>query len=141
LQELQMKKLVGGLAVLFGLVVAVPASAQQAPAPSGDRVIAEIEQIVDRSGVVPAIEALADAMAPELERTAEQLTATLNLLITRLANDPELRTAAVRAARGGVDVAETVVVEQSGTLQQALRVLADRLDAAAAAAAARTPKP
>jgi hypothetical protein len=129
------------MAVLCGLVVAVPAEAQQAPAPSGDRVIAEIEQIVDRSGVVPAIEALADAMAPELERTAEQLTATLNLLITRLANDPELRTAAVRAARGGVDVAETVVVEQSGTLQQALRVLADRLDAAAAAAAARTPQP
>jgi ribosomal protein L10 len=125
----------GAIAVVLALVGAAPLAAQQAPAARGGAVATEIEQIVERSGVIPALEALAAAVAPELERTAEQLTNTLNLLAHRIARDPELRTAAVRAAQGTVDVAETVVVEQAGSLQQALRLLAERLDAAAAAIA------
>jgi hypothetical protein len=130
-----MKQFTGGLAVaLFLLIPARPAAAQQPPAVDrGAGVRAEIEEIVERSGIVAALEALATAVAPELERTAEQLTATMSALVSRVANDPELRSAAVRAARSGVDVAETVVVEQTSALQEALRVLAERLEAAAAA--------
>jgi hypothetical protein len=123
-----------GVAVLLLALSAGHAAAQRAPAdPRGGTVRTEVEEIVDRSGVIPALEALAEAVAPELERTAEQLTVTLNALARRIADDPELRASALRAARGGVEVAETVVLEQTTTLQEALRALAERLEARAAA--------
>jgi hypothetical protein len=123
-----------GVAVLLLALSAGHAAAQRAPAdPRAGTVRTEVEEIVERSGVIPALEALAEAVAPELERTAEQLTVTLNALARRIADDPELRASALRAARGGVEVAETVVLEQTTTLQEALRALAERLEARAAA--------
>jgi hypothetical protein len=123
-----------GVAVLLLALSAGHAAAQRAPAdPRTGTVRTEVEEIVERSGVIPALEALAEAVAPELERTAEQLTVTLNALARRIADDPELRASALRAARGGVEVAETVVLEQTTTLQEALRALAERLEARAAA--------
>jgi uncharacterized coiled-coil protein SlyX len=123
-----------GVAVLLLALSAGHAAAQRAPAdPRTGTVRTEVEEIVERSGVIPALEALADAVAPELERTAEQLTATLNALAKRIADDPELRASALCAAHNGVEVAETVVLEQTTTLQEALRALAERLEARAAA--------
>jgi hypothetical protein len=123
-----------GVAVLLLALSAGHAAAQRAPAdPRTGTVRTEVEEIVERSGVIPALEALAEAVAPELERTAEQVTVTLNALARRIADDPELRASALRAARGGVEVAETVVLEQTTTLQEALRALAERLEARAAA--------
>jgi hypothetical protein len=123
-----------GVAVLLLTLSAGHAAAQRAPAdPRTGTVRTEVEEIVERSGVIPALEALAEAVAPELERTAEQVTVTLNALARRIADDPELRASALRAARGGVEVAETVVLEQTTTLQEALRALAERLEARAAA--------
>jgi hypothetical protein len=129
----KMKK-AAGVAVLLLALSAGHAAAQRAPAdPRAGTVRTEVEEIVERSGVIPALEALAEAVAPELERTAEQLTVTLNALARRIAEDPELRASALRAARSGVEVAETVVLEQTTTLQEALRALAERLEARAAA--------
>jgi hypothetical protein len=133
-----MKYAVATFALLLVLAAAAPAAAQQPPATRAETVRVEIEEIVERSGVIAALEALAEAIAPELERTVEQLTGTLDALATRVANDPELRASAVRAARGGVEVAEAVVVEQTTVLQEALRALAERLEELAAARERRT---
>lgn len=128
-----MKYAAGGIPVLLLVLSAGVAAAQQVPAEtrtaSGQ---GQIEGIVESSGIIPALETLAEAVAPELERTAEQLTVTFNALAARIANDPELRQSAVRAAQGGVEVAETVVVQQTSVLQEALRALAERLEVLAA---------
>jgi hypothetical protein len=125
-----MRIVAGAFALLPLLLVAAPAAAQQERAGSAR---AEMEQVIERSGVVPAVEALGAALGPELERTAEQLAATLNAVVSRLAADPELRASALRAARGAVDVAEVAVVEQAGALQEALKAAAERLEAIAKA--------
>jgi hypothetical protein len=132
--ESPMKLRSTALAATLVLASATAASAQQTQAGVRTGTIgAEIEEIVARSGVVPALEALAVAVAPELERTAEQLTGTLAALAARIAQDPQLRASAVRAGQGMVEVAEAVVVERTGILQEALRAAAERLEAMAAA--------
>jgi hypothetical protein len=127
-----MKQIVGGMVTLLLLVAAHPAAAQQAPGGPVARAGAAIEQAIEQSGIVPALETLAAAATPELQRALDQLTASLNALATRIASDPELRSSAVRAARGAADVGEAVIIEQSGALQEALRTLADRIEALAA---------
>jgi hypothetical protein len=124
-----MKAFIG--AVAAGLVLAAaPAAAQQAAA-RADTTRIDVERIVEESGLLPALEAVVAAATPELERTLEQLTQSLNALVQRVADDPELRAAAVRAARGGVEVAEVVVTEQTSVLVEALRAAAERIEAAA----------
>lgn len=110
-----MKSIIGG-AVLAVLVSAAPGAAQ---VDAG----AEIEDAVRRSGIVAAVEELASAAAPELERIAE----SLGRLALRVSEDPELRRSALRAALGVVDVAEVVVVEQSAILREGLRDAAEQL--------------
>lgn len=118
-----------GLLLILG---ADPVAAQQAPDRTAADAAARIEKTIEQSGVVPALEALATSVTPELERTADQLATTLSALADRIARDPELRASALRAARGMVDVAEVAVVEQTSVLQQVLREAADRLEAIAA---------
>jgi hypothetical protein len=122
-----MKRLIGGITVLVTLFFAGNVAAQEQKATGAEGIRAEVEGIVNRSGVVEALDSLATVSRPELERTLEALTATLNIFASRIANDPELRESAVRAAQGLVGVAEVVVVEQSGVLQEALRAAADRI--------------
>jgi hypothetical protein len=122
-----MKQVMAGAAALLVLAMGNPAAAQQTPKPAEPH--ASVEQAVEASGLVPALEALAAAAAPELERTMEQLTTTFNVLATRIAEDAELRASAARAARGLAEVAESAVVEHAVTLQEALRALADRIEA------------
>jgi hypothetical protein len=57
----------------------------------------------------------------------------------RLANDPELRTAAMQVASGLVASAQQVVNEQSVVLQEALKTAAQKI-AVAQAAQRRAPK-
>jgi hypothetical protein len=128
-----MKHLAAGAGLLFVLASAGPVAAQQTPDRGVTDAATRIEQTIERSGVVPALEALATSVTPELERTVDELAATLNVLADRTARDPELRASATRAARGMVDVAEVVVVEQTSVLQQILREAADRLETIAAA--------
>jgi hypothetical protein len=111
-----MKKLVGTAAFAV-LLAASPAAAQTDAA-------AQIEDAVRQSGVVEAMEELAVAIAPELERIAE----SVGRLALRVSEDPELRRSAVRAALGVVDVAEVVVVEQMEVLRDALGDAARELE-------------
>jgi hypothetical protein len=123
-----MKIITGGLALLLVCVAAGPALGQQIPGPRPDGVERQIEDIVQRSGLLAALESLVTASSPELERTAEQVAGTLELLASRIAGDAELRTSAARASRSLADVAEEVVVEQTIVLREALRTAADRIE-------------
>jgi hypothetical protein len=122
-----MRRLTGGITVLITLFFAGNVAAQEQKATGAEGIRAEVEGIVNRSGVVEALDSLAVASRPELERTLDALAATLNVFASRIANDPDLRESAVRAAQGLVGVAEVVVVEQSNVLQEALRAAADRI--------------
>ncbi|HSJ24957.1 MAG TPA: hypothetical protein VK929_09835 [Longimicrobiales bacterium] len=117
------------LAAVF--LAAVPAAAQQ-PRPEGEPRSVEqrtsVDDVIQRSGIIEALEALAAAAAPEIERTAELLGQAVAGLATRLAEDQELRTSAARAAHGMVGVAEIMVVEQSATLLEALREAAAHIE-------------
>jgi hypothetical protein len=123
-----MKVITGGLALLLVCVAAAPALGQQTPDPRPDGVERQIEDIVQRSGLLAALESLVTASSPELERTMEQVAGTLELLASRIAGDAELRASAARASRSLADVAEEVVVEQSVVLREALRTAADRIE-------------
>jgi hypothetical protein len=122
-----MKHFLALLTLLLAVAFAQPAAAQQAPGGSVERIGEQMEKVVSGSGVVAALDSLATASAPELQRTLDELTATLNVFATRIANDPELRTSALRAAQGLLGVAQVAIVEQSDLLQEALRSAADRL--------------
>jgi hypothetical protein len=144
-----MKYVIGSVVAALAIVSAAPAApaaAQRAPAPAQQAPTekrdtrAELDRIVEQSGVVEAMEAVGAAVAPELERTMEALAESLNTLARRVAQDPELRSSALRAARGAVDVAEVAVVEQASVLQELLRAAADRIEAAAAAREGREPR-
>jgi hypothetical protein len=119
------KQMIMGVIVLLLLASGQSVWGQQAPKPGA---AAQVEQAIEASGLVPALEAVAAAATPELERALDQLGAALSGLAARIANDAELRLSAARAARGLADVAEDVVVEQSLHLQEALRGLAERIE-------------
>lgn len=120
-----MKQVIGGLSALLVLAGTQPAAAQQ---PKPVEPTRSVEEVIDSSGIVQAVEALAVSATPELERALGQLAQTLSVVVARIAADPELRSSAVRAGVGMAEVAEAAVVEHSGTLQDALRDLADRLE-------------
>jgi hypothetical protein len=134
--ELNMKAFSAGLALMLGIFSAQSAAAQQPDTTRAEGTVAEVEAIITRSGIVTALDSLAAASAPELERALDQLTSTLNVLADRIANDPELRRSAFRAAQGMVDVSQVIVAEQSLAIQDALKSAAERI---AAATEARTP--
>ena len=127
-----MKPIIPPLAALFVLMAAQPAAAQQdttrAEPLGSSEPLRSVEQVIDSSGIIPAVEAIAASATPELERALGQLARSLSLIASRIAADPELRSSAARAGAGLAEVAEAVVVEHSGALQEALRQLADRLE-------------
>lgn len=120
-----MKQVIAGLSALLVLAAAQPVAAQQPRPVVPTR---SVEEVIDSSGIVQAVEALAVSATPELERALGQLAQTLGVVVARIASDPELRSSAVRAGVGMAEVAEAAVVEHSSTLQDALRDLADRLE-------------
>lgn len=83
---------------------------------------------MNRSGIAAALDSVVAVSTPELERSLEQLARNLEVLRSRIVNDPELRASALRAAQGLTEVAEALVIQQSKTLQDALRVAAERLE-------------
>lgn len=121
-----MKQILAPLAALFILAAAQPAAAQQDTTRAEP--LGSVEQVIDSSGIVPAVEAIAASATPELERALGQLAHSLSLIASRIAADPELRSSAARAGAGLAQVAEAVVVEHSDALQEALRELAERLE-------------
>lgn len=112
-----MKRIFGGAAFAL-LLAASPAAAQRGGAAE------EIEDAVRGSGVIEAVEELAIAVGPELERIAE----SLGRLALRVSEDPEFRRSALRAALGAVEVAEVVVVEHMEIVREALRDASEELE-------------
>jgi hypothetical protein len=113
-------------AFLLGLCFAPAAAAQQEPDDTrraGERV----ERVLDESGIVIALDSLAVAARPELERTIDEFGAALGALAARITGDRELRESGLRAALGLLDVAQIVVVEQSVLLEEAIRATAERI--------------
>jgi hypothetical protein len=69
------------------------------------------------------------APSPELQRSLEDLAASMQALVQRIASDPQLRSDAMRVANGLVTTAQHVVTEQTVVLQGALKTAADRIAA------------
>jgi hypothetical protein len=118
-------------AALALLLAAAPAMAQEAPR-TPDRVLGEIGQVVEESGIAAAIETVAAATVPALRESLAQLALSLGAVANRIAEDEELQSSLAVAGQGMLEVAEVVVVEQSGALQEALRAMADRIGEVAA---------
>jgi hypothetical protein len=125
-----MKMMIAGMTLSLALLSVHGAAAQQPADPRAEGVRAEVEEIIERSGITESLDSLAVAAAPELERALGQLSETLNALTHRIANDPALRASALRVAQGMVGVAHVVLIEQTRVLEEVLGVAADRLEEA-----------
>jgi hypothetical protein len=68
--------------------------------------------------------------SPELKQSLQDLAASVQALMNRIASDPKIRADAVRVASGLVTTAQQVVTEQSAVLEEALKNAADKIAAA-----------
>jgi hypothetical protein len=68
--------------------------------------------------------------SPELQKSLDDLAAAVQALVTRIANDPQVKTAAMQVATGAVTTAQQVVAEQSVNIEAILKTAAERISAA-----------
>ncbi|MBR9991041.1 MAG: hypothetical protein KFH98_14860 [Gemmatimonadetes bacterium] len=120
-----MKFSTAGLA-MFLVATAVPAAAQQ-PLGTPVSVTTSVEDVIEQSGIVAALDSVMAVSSPELERSLGELAETLETVGRRLASDPQLRLSALRAAQGLTSVAQVMLVEHSRALEEALRAAVERL--------------
>ena len=115
-----MIKRVALLLVLFAALVAASAARSQQPAgkSSGS---AKPRTVEDSVKFKPS---------PELQKSLDDLAASVQALAQRIANDPQIRSDAMRVASGLVNTTQRVVAEQSVVIQDALKTAADRIAAA-----------
>lgn len=115
-----MIKRVALLLVLFAALVAASAARSQQPAgkSSGS---AKPRTVEDSIKFKPS---------PELQKSLDELAASVQALAQRIANDPQIRSDAMRVASGLVSTTQRVVTEQSVVIQEALKTAADRIAAA-----------
>jgi hypothetical protein len=115
-----MIKRVALLLVLFAAVAASAARSQQpAVKSSGSRKVRA--QVDDSVRFMPS---------PELQKSLEDLAASVQALAQRIASDPKIRSDAMRVASGLVSTTQRVVTEQSVVIQDALKTAADHIAAA-----------
>ena len=112
---------------LVALLISAPAAAAQQPTGSDADPSVAPSSAPATAQPRTAGDSLRIEITPELQRTLDELAASLERVGRRIANDPELRTSAVRAAQGFVGIAEVVVVQQAAILQEMLRTVSDRL--------------
>lgn len=67
--------------------------------------------------------------SPELQKSLEDLAAALQALATRIATDPQVKSAAMQVASGAVNTAQQVVAEQAVHIEEALKAAAARISA------------
>jgi len=79
--------------------------------------------------------------SPELQKSLDDLAAAMQALALRIANDPEIKAAAIHVASGLVNTATQVVTEQSVVIQEALKTAGERIAAAQSAPHPRAKKP
>ncbi|MEX2571605.1 MAG: hypothetical protein WD737_09865 [Gemmatimonadota bacterium] len=116
------------LAAILVVFAAQPALAQEVAEPQTGREGQAEEDVLQPETPAPATEAVPADPADDLQETLDELAVTLDGLLTRVANDPELRRSALDAAEGMVNVAEVVLAEQAEMLQKVLRSVADGLE-------------
>lgn len=114
-------------ALLAVILSASAAAAQQPSPPANDPSPSAQSTAAERAQARAAGDSLRIEITPELQRTLDELAASLERVGRRIANDPELRNSAVRAAQGFVGIAEVVVVQQAAILQEMLKTMSDRL--------------
>jgi outer membrane PBP1 activator LpoA protein len=78
--------------------------------------------------------------SPELQKSLDQLAASVQALATRVATDPELHAAAIQLASSFVATAQQVVSEQAVVLEQALKTAAQKISESQATHQAPPPK-
>lgn len=71
--------------------------------------------------------------SPELQKSLDQLAASVQALATRVATDPELHAAAIQLASSFVATAQQVVSEQTVVLEEALKTAAQKISESQAA--------
>jgi hypothetical protein len=115
-----MIKRVALLLVLFAALAAASAARSQQPAgkSSGS---AKPRAVEDSVKFKPS---------PELQKALDDLAASVQALAQRIANDPQIRSDAMRVASGLVTTTQRVVAEQSVVIEEALKTAADRIAAA-----------
>ena len=115
-----MIKRVALLLVLFAALVAASAARSQQPAgkSSGSTKPRAVEDSIKFKP------------SPELQKSLDELAASVQALAQRIANDPKIRSDAMRVASGLVSTTQRVVTEQSVVIQEALKTAADRIAAA-----------
>lgn len=114
------------MAVLFTAVSATAATAQE-PTDTVAGAAVDPPTVVEREVLgVPVDSARAQATG-DLEDALEQLAGRLGALADRVANDPELRSSALRTAEGLLDVTEILVARQSELLLDVLRKASEEI--------------
>ena len=113
-----MKRIALLLVLVLGLAAASAARSQQT---GPDPVAKPKGQTTDTVDFKPS---------PELQKSLEELAAAVQALARRIANDPQIKTAAMQVASGAVTTAQQVVSEQSVHIQEALKTAAERISAA-----------
>jgi len=115
-----MIKRVALLLVLFAALVAASAARSQQPVGKSSS-SAKPRTVEDSIKFKPS---------PELQKSLDELAASVQALAQRIANDPQIRSDAMRVASGLVNTTQRVVSEQSVVIQEALKSAADRIAAA-----------
>jgi hypothetical protein len=110
------------IALLLVLFAAVAASAARSQQPSGKASGSAKPRTVEDS--------VKFKPSPELQKSLEELAASVQALAQRIASDPKIRSDAMRVASGLVNTTQRVVTEQSVVIQDALKSAADRIAAA-----------
>jgi len=110
-------RLIRSLPVLASLLVAAPLAAQSQPGKTTPKPAPKIE----------VSDSLELKISPELRRSLDALAQAVEGLALRIANDPQLRAAAVQVATGFVTTAQQVVAEQGEAIEHALKTAADRI--------------
>ena len=100
------------LLVLFAAFAAASAARSQQPAEKSSRSA--------RTGVQDD-DSVKFKLSPELQKSLDDLAASVQALAHRIASDPQIRSDAMRVASGLVATTQRVVTEQSVVLQEALK--------------------
>lgn len=109
------------LLVLFAALAAASAARSQQPAGKSSSSPRARAQVDDSVRFKPS---------PELQKSLDELAASVQALAHRITSDPQIRSDAMRVASGLVTTTQRVVTEESVVLQEALKTAADRIAAA-----------
>ena len=128
-QNINMRFIRSIIALAF-LAVALPVSAQvQEKHPANSLITIRTNDSLDLR------------TSPELQKSLEELGAAVQALALRIANDPQLRSAALQVATGFVTTAQQVVAENSTAIDEALKAAAERIASAETRRKGQTKRP